>query len=95
MAKRFTKKCLENVVEAANGQAIEAPYNGVFEVQSAYGDYRVVSRMPDTWMVDLPGCHRGTARECAEEFLEYLRRREDVTVSQYLGVAVVYDACML
>lgn len=92
MAKRFTVKKLEAVVAAANDQGITAPRNGKFEVNSAYGNYRVVSRMPGTGCADVQGCYRGTARMCAIEFLEYLRLRDDVTVSQYSAVLGVYVA---
>lgn len=92
MAKRFTAKKLEAVISEANNQGITAPHEGKFEVNSAYGNYRVVSRMPDTGCADVSGCHRGTARECAMEFLEYLRTREDVSVAQYSAVVGVYVA---
>lgn len=92
MAKRFTVKKLEAVVSAANEHGISAPGNGRFEVNSAYGNYRVVSRMPDTGCADLQGCYRGSARVCAVEFLEYLRLREDVTVEQYSAVLRAYVA---
>lgn len=92
MAKRFTVKKLECVVAAANEHGITAPHDGTFEVNSAYGNYRIVSRMADTGCADVPGCYRGTARKCAVEFLEYLRIRDDVTVTQYSAVVGVYDA---
>lgn len=92
MAKRFTVKKLEAVVSEANDQGITAPGDGKFEINSAYGNYRVVSRMPDTGCADVPGCYRGSARECAIEFLEYLRTREDVSVAQYSAVVGVYVA---